>query len=218
MFHYVGIFSCEQKSSSSQLCFVSSPLHILSHAYTRVYFLLMLHVFPTQVSGIDPETPYQQIKTLLAGLDSESEEIGGDKDPLVVDALRIDRTAVIKFKKANDVSDFHFHFLTMTNFFDDLSPLYFTLLCSTPFDSAQSYPTLPYSTLLHSILLYFILYPLLHSILLSFTRSHSSLLFSPLSIIYWSLLSLLPSCLTRCVVTNEVEPEHTYARFVHRWK
>ena len=57
-----------------------------------------------QVSGIDPETPYQQIQALLAGQDSENEEIGGDKDPLVVETLRIDRTAIIKFKKANDVS------------------------------------------------------------------------------------------------------------------
>ena len=66
-----------------------------------------MHVIPglsLQVSGIDPETPYQHIQALLAGQDSENEEIGGDKDPLVVETLRIDRTAIIKFKKANDVS------------------------------------------------------------------------------------------------------------------
>ena len=65
----------------------------------------MIPQLSVQVSGIDPETPYQQIQALLAGQDSESEEIGGDKDPLIVDTLRIDRTAIIKFKKAKDVSD-----------------------------------------------------------------------------------------------------------------
>ena len=52
---------------------------------------------------MDPETPFQQIQTLLAGLDPEREEQGADKNPLTVDTLRIDRTAVVKFKKANDV-------------------------------------------------------------------------------------------------------------------
>ena len=52
---------------------------------------------------MDPETPFEQIQTLLAGLDPEREEQGADKNPLTVDTLRIDRTAVVKFKKANDV-------------------------------------------------------------------------------------------------------------------
>ena len=53
---------------------------------------------------MSPETPYQQILSAMEGKDEETEEIGGDKNPLVVKSLRVDRTAVLKFRRANDVS------------------------------------------------------------------------------------------------------------------
>ena len=57
-----------------------------------------------QVSGMLPETPYSAIESAMAGTDGETEAIGGDKEPLTVSSLRIDRSAIIKFKKAGDVS------------------------------------------------------------------------------------------------------------------
>jgi hypothetical protein len=66
-----------------------------------------------QVSGMSPETPFKDIATALGGAGSHSEgeeEKEGDAaaaataDFVPVDSLRIDRTAIVKFKKAGDVS------------------------------------------------------------------------------------------------------------------
>jgi hypothetical protein len=57
-----------------------------------------------QVSGLLPETPYSLIENALQGTDEETGAIGGDREPLTVDSLRIDRSAIVKFKKAGDVS------------------------------------------------------------------------------------------------------------------
>ena len=56
------------------------------------------------MSGLLPETPYSLIESALAGTDEETLAIGGDREPLTVDCLRIDRSAIVKFKKAGDVS------------------------------------------------------------------------------------------------------------------
>jgi hypothetical protein len=56
------------------------------------------------VSGLLPETPYSLIKNALQGADEETGAIGGDREPLIVDSLRVDRSAIVKFKKAGDVS------------------------------------------------------------------------------------------------------------------
>ena len=68
-----------------------------------------------QVSGMSPETPFKDIATALGGAGSHSEGEGeevkeGDAaaaataDFVPVDSLRIDRTAIVKFKKVGDVS------------------------------------------------------------------------------------------------------------------
>lgn len=56
------------------------------------------------MSGLQPETPYSSIVSALQGIDDEAGAIGGDREPLTVDCLRIDRSAIVKFKKAGDVS------------------------------------------------------------------------------------------------------------------
>ena len=52
-----------------------------------------------QIGGLKSSTPVQSI--LAALTDGDSEEGGSDK--IVVKTLRVDRSAIVKFKKANDV-------------------------------------------------------------------------------------------------------------------